>query len=85
MPSSPNGRHVLCDISPNRLLMEIDRPFVGRNRSPIGAGDVEHAVKAVADLRGQTSIDIFRQILGNLRALIGRQESYLARRLIANN
>jgi TatD DNase family protein len=85
MLNSPNGQHVLREIPLDRLLTETDGPFVERNGRPVEAGDVKYAVEAIAGLRGQTLMDIRRQILKNLGALIGGREPYLDRGLIAND
>ena len=70
MLNSPNGRRVLREIPPHRLLTETDGPFVKRGSSPIEPGDVRRAVTLIADIRGESSAEVGRQILSNLRNLL---------------
>ena len=71
MLDSPNGPRVLREIPSDRLLTETDGPFVMRGTQPIDPGDVHRAVSLIAEIRGEAGAEVGRQIVENLRRLVG--------------
>lgn len=69
MLASRNGQRVLREIPKDRLLTETDGPFVERNGRPIGAGNVQGVLKAIAKAEKEKLSDVQDQILRNLNAL----------------
>jgi TatD DNase family protein len=69
MLASPTGQRVLKSVPADRVLTETDGPFVKRHGRPIGAGDVQGALKAIAKAKNEKFSHVQDQILRNLSAL----------------
>ncbi len=70
MLSSPTGEKLIKEIPFERILTETDGPFVERNGVSIPPGDVSGAVRLLSVLTGKDELEVRRQILVNLKALL---------------
>lgn len=71
MLATSNGQRILHEIPRDYLLTETDGPFVERDGRPIGAGDVQGALKAIATAKKENLLEVQDQIVRNFGVLIG--------------
>jgi TatD DNase family protein len=83
-PKAQNVRDLAAFVPDDRLLIETDAPFLapvphrGKRNEPAW---VVETLRAVADLRGTTPVELGRLVTDNFENLVGRRRASTARRV----